>query len=396
MLNLKKISMKKSLLSLAAMAMVAASANAMYIIGNPAGENWSPSIGLEIKQLTETSWEWTGTVAVDNYFAFATQIGDYDWETFNTTYRLAPADNDVVAYAGEYELLHKDGSLRGCGLECKYTITQEGENYKLTVTELGERPEVPADLKFYAVGAFQGWDPENPAEFTCTDGIYSLVAEKAPAMKISTAKGDWTTFNASTIGFKSNVPQPDGSFFYEAATDYQFELEYEATWTVTINPSKQTIKFTTDTPKPSSYDIYLRGGMNEWSATEDWKFVYTENDTYTLSNVAIEAGVEFKVADADWGAINYGLGAQIEPNKVVSLFKGGNNISLTESVEGATIIFNLSNGNFEVKTNTGIGEIATDNEPAVYYNLQGAKVEKDAKGVLIRVRAGKAEKVIIK
>lgn len=115
--------MKKSLLSLAFMSMITLSASSMYIIGSPVGE-WGPDKGLEMKEV-EGGWQWTGTVGVNDYFAFATQLGEAgDWDTFNANYRLAPVKGDTPATEGVYELEHKDGSFRGCGVECTYTVSK--------------------------------------------------------------------------------------------------------------------------------------------------------------------------------------------------------------------------------------------------------------------------------
>ncbi|MDE6636649.1 MAG: hypothetical protein K2K32_00275 [Muribaculaceae bacterium] len=387
--------MKKSLLSLALMSMISLSASSMYIIGSPAGD-WGPDKGVEMKEV-DGGWEWTGTVGINDYFAFATQLGEAgEWDAFNATYRLSPADGfDIPAVEGVYELAHKDGSFRGCGLECTYTISKNEDKYTLTVKELGEYPEVPEDLKFYAVGGFQNWDVNNPAEFVYADGLYTLVAENASTIKISTAAYDWGAFNEATIG--PNGPEmPDGFRPYQPWENYEYVLDYQATWTIVINPSKQLIKFSTDTPKPTELDIYIRGGMNGWEADNAWKFSLSEGDVYRIENVSIEAGVTFKVADASWGTINYGYDSPIQPNTSVTLLYQGSDMSLSESVENATIEFNVADKSFKVTTLSGIESITGNVEQAVYFNLHGTKVEKDTKGMLIKVTGGKAEKVINK
>lgn len=386
--------MKKSLLSLAFMSMITLSASSMYIIGSPAGD-WGPDKGVEMKEV-EGGWEWTGTVGINDYFAFATQLGEAgDWETFNANYRLAPAEGNILATEGVYELEHKDRSFRGCGLECTYTVSKNEDKYTLTVKEIGEYPEVPDDLKFYAVGGFQKWDVNNPAEFVYADGLYTLVAENASTIKISTAAYDWGAFNAATIG--PNGPElPDGFRPYQLCADSEFVLDYTATWTVVINPSRQLIKFSTDTPKPTEFDIYIRGGMNGWAADNAWKFSASEGDVYKIENVNIEAGVTFKVADADWGTINYGCDTPIQPNTSVNLIFSGPDMLLTESVENATVEFNIAYKTFKVITASGIESIFHNDESAVYFNLQGVKVDKDTKGMIVKVSGGKAEKIINK
>lgn len=398
--------MKKFLLSLAAMAMMATSANAMYILGT--GEqlgDWTLTKGAEMTEKKTGVWEWTGTITDSQWFCFATQLMDEehkdDWDTFHTTYRLAPQTNGTVAEAGEYELVHQNASFKGCGLECTYTITKDGDNYKLNVAPTGETPEdpeTPEDVKYYAVGAFQGWEPSTPTEFGEENGIFTFVAKNASAIKISTTKGDWDTFNSGTIGPKNkDYNYEEGPFEYVKFANYQFTFAYEATWTITIDPSNKTMQFSTTDPKPTTpIDIYLRGDMNGWNAVDEWKFNTTDGVIYTLANVNIEASQGFKVADASWGSINFGYNDPVEPNSEVVLYNTQSNIKLTKSVTNATVEFNLDTKAFSITGTTGVDSLDKANEPAVYFNLQGAKVEKGTKGILIRVTAGKAEKVIVK
>lgn len=56
--------------------------------------------------------------------------------------------------------------------------------------------------------------------------------------------------------------------------------------------------------------IYLRGGMNEWGSPAEYEFLTTdEAGVSAIESVTIDKDVEFKVADANWAAINLGLGA---------------------------------------------------------------------------------------
>lgn len=54
-------------------------------------------------------------------------------------------------------------------------------------------------------------------------------------------------------------------------------------------------------------DLYLRGTVNGWSAPADYKFS-REGSTYTLHLDHFEG--EFKIAEAQWGGIEYGADAQ--------------------------------------------------------------------------------------
>ena len=87
-------------------------------------------------------------------------------------------------------------------------------------------------------------------------------------------------------------------------------------------------------------NMYLRGGMNDWGADDDYRFVTgTEKDTWVISKtVTLAAGTEFKVADATWGSINMGSGdsGDIAPGQKFALNSGENpgNLKITEDFTG--------------------------------------------------------------
>jgi hypothetical protein len=57
-------------------------------------------------------------------------------------------------------------------------------------------------------------------------------------------------------------------------------------------------------PPYGETNVYVRGGMNGWGASEDWKLQFIANGMYTLT-APLEAGdYEFKFGDANWGDVN--------------------------------------------------------------------------------------------
>lgn len=93
-------------------------------------------------------------------------------------------------------------------------------------------------------------------------------------------------------------------------------------------------------------NIYLRGGMNGWGAPAEWQFkTGPEENTWVLSNVTIEAGTEFKVADPEWGALNLGGGdvSDVKPGEKLALSGGGSNLKIDEDFTGL-IQLRLENG----------------------------------------------------
>lgn len=97
--------------------MLAGSANAMYLVGDPAGA-WNPTKGIEMTQV-ENGWQWKGTITGNQYFAFATQLcATENWDEFNDNYRISPDENNTIAKSGEYPMHigRPDTSFRGDGV----------------------------------------------------------------------------------------------------------------------------------------------------------------------------------------------------------------------------------------------------------------------------------------
>ena len=80
--------------------------------------------------------------------------------------------------------------------------------------------------------------------------------------------------------------------------------------------------------------LLLRGDMNAWGI--DTAFSYDGSQRYSVM-VALDAGTYgFKIADADWGAVNFGAAdaADIAPGGSLTLASGGGNLSLTIAATG--------------------------------------------------------------
>lgn len=52
-------------------------------------------------------------------------------------------------------------------------------------------------------------------------------------------------------------------------------------------------------------DIYMRGGMNGWTISDDWKFATTDNNIYHIDNVTISASDDWKIASEDWSKVRW-------------------------------------------------------------------------------------------
>lgn len=89
-----------------------------------------------------------------------------------------------------------------------------------------------------------------------------------------------------------------------------------------------------------SSGIFVRGGMNGWGAEPAWEFKTTQyKNIYVIDNATVDAGTEFKVADADWASINLGQGGEpMALNVAYPMNQDGGNLVLNEAFNGTIVL----------------------------------------------------------
>lgn len=265
-----------------------------------------------------------------------------------------------------------------------------------------------ANATIYVVGDGYDltWSADAPKVVEAVDGVYSFTATNVAAMKISTAFGDWDTFNAAALRCaltEATIGQPVDL----APGDGNIMMPWTGDWSFVIPESLATLTATTTTPKPVGYDIYVRGGMNGWGVDDAWKFsVSADNDKVYVFTCAgettITAGVEFKIADASWGQINYGPDGVIVPDEFGSeWFHNAGNAMLEEDFEGVIEFYlpESSEANTLVIFNAaaGVKNVTVDNNAAKeYFNLQGVRVANPENGLFIVRQGNQVSKVLVK
>ncbi len=388
--------MKKSLLAFAACAMLAGSANAaLYLIGDPAGA-WSPQTGIEMTE-ADGGWKWTGTVEANQWFAFATQLLDSDdWDTFNSTYRLNPQDNNTVAGAGEYTLVvgGKDKAFKGNGAEVTYFIKEADGVYTLTVTEEGEVPEQPK-AEWGVVGSFNNWG-ENP-DFKMTeirDGVWKATMYDFSGDFKFRANESWDINYGPAEGEKVLV-EADGSFPV-GATDANFNIPEEVE-EVILELDLNNMTLTVDGLTPSF--LALRGSFIDWNFEWSYCFTEVEDDVYMLYLDGVEKDWEFKISDQDWTEYYTTGVTDMKAGEIYELADpNASNMGVDNNYTEVTMFLNLEDGYFtffgEVSDSVALNEIA--NGKARYFNMQGVEVSNPSDGIYIRVINGKSEKISVK
>lgn len=296
---------------------------------------------------------------------------------------------------------------------------------------------VSANAQLYVCGDGDGlgWDPANPLAVEKTGENYTFDVANLRGLKISTQMGDWDAFNAGVYG--CNYGKEQGVVVpLEAGYSANISAPWKGDYTITVAGDFSTIVLSTETPEPADMTVYLyiKGGMNGWAANDDWKLEQLDEKNYKFvcgDATTIPAGEQFKIAADNWDDMNIGKGASgqlteifNETPELVDSFTtegGPGNLALVEDctgvlwlglgyveeVEGDDGVVEEVINYLEVSNDpsyvpdwyeaAGVANVAVDeNAPAVYYNLQGVRVNSIENGLYIVVKGGKTQKVLVK
>lgn len=155
---------------------------------------------------------------------------------------------------------------------------------------------------------------------------------------MSFSKGTWDEFNysARSLGHRILVP---GTYILRNS-EANIVVPWKGEWTLSMDEKVNELTLSTTTPNPGSYEFYIRGDMNDWTVSDDWKFELVEGYQYILRNVTIKAGQYFKIADAQYGTIDFGGTQNMNPGAEYVLNNEFGNSSLAVDFTG-DVHFNL-------------------------------------------------------
>ncbi|MDE6010667.1 MAG: hypothetical protein K2F87_04365 [Muribaculaceae bacterium] len=268
-------------------------------------------------------------------------------------------------------------------------------------------------------GLPENWAPKNPAEFQVVDGNFQLTVNGLQQFKVSTVKAAedaedaWAEFNGGAL--TCEYGEEAGVTVDLVEGDANIICPWEGDWTVVVSGDLKTITMTTDTPKPAGgVKLYFRGDMNGWGADEAWMFEQVSDNVYKFTcadDQKVAPGDGFKVADSSWGKYNYG-GGMVYVDVDMTLDYNGENMKVDEEWNGVAWInlavpneetgvdevwFVMSNDKEYVPefATTSVKNVAVEDAPAVYYNLQGVRVANPVNGIYVKVVGKTASKVLV-
>lgn len=222
----------------------------LYIVGNSAAiGNWDPAKAVEF---TDNGKNYTITLnAPTTEFKISTGKGNVsgDWTAFDAGNLTT---NDAITNGGTINLIaqhsYSNFVLPWAGV---WNITVSGDLSTLTATTTTPKPLDP----LYIVGntaELGAWNTENAVEVANDGTKYTITLnENVTAFKISTNKGDATTFNNGNLtpggaitngGTLNLIADKDGG---------NIALPWEGVWNVTIAGDLSTLHASTSTPDPN-------------------------------------------------------------------------------------------------------------------------------------------------
>ena len=314
--------------------------SALYVLGNLDGNNWAPDLGKAM------------TVKGNTFTAEGVNLSYGDSE--DAYFSLAT----VIAASGETDW---DATVNG------------GDRYGATEADVALADNTPTTMVLYAAGV----DASSCPAWKVPVGIYTITADFA-TMKVTAVR----TGDVPVVDPVDPVdPDP-------------------------VDPDPVD-------PDPATEELVVAGSMNSWAENApEYKLEYADGK-YTISLGNVEANTEFKIKTAEagwtksWGAEGDPAATEAAPVEVMvgtpmNAWEGsGCNFLIVPAMNDVVITFvpgtdAQTPGQLTVTgKSSGVNSIELDAaEGAVYFNLQGVRVNNPENGVYIRVANGKSQKVM--
>jgi hypothetical protein len=166
-------------------------------------------------------------------------------------------------------------------------------------------------------------------------------------------------------------------------------------------------KATQDPSVINTAPVYIRGSISgeNWPAIDELALQTTDGEYYVLEFAEPkELTGEFKIADGDWGSMNFGgatEGIVVEGGVEVVLTKGGDskNLTFAEGLVASKVEFTKSTATLLITPATATDLEDVDAEDAIIaaYDITGKPVAADVAGIVnLQYASVKADKVFNK
>ena len=224
----------------------------------------------------------------------------------------------------------------------------------------------------------------NCLAITSDNNVYTFKVNNIGWLKISdTNASDWATFNKNgfTIDGKSDYALSASdlgktfTLWYSNGTSEgtnninpPSSAEYIYTLTVGNKGTNQSrLVVTAATDEKITYEIYLRGSFNNYGVDTNYKFTAIDDNNYELEGITLSQGTKFKIADANWGAMNFGYAGSVNANTEYTLVYNANDITLNQDIKNATFKFNIDTKKMFIDDPSALPDVPIKPDYSAYY-----------------------------
>jgi hypothetical protein len=152
----------------------------------------------------------------------------------------------------------------------------------------------------YLLGSANSWSASDSYKFTESSGVYTLsLDEISGTFKIATS--DWST----AYGGANDVVAGETYTLSTSGGDCNFkDAVKNATLTFTLSTGELKVE---GAAAVAQYDLYLLGSLNDWKASDAYKFSTDDYVVYTLeAENVVNGDYGFQIAASDW-AVRYNV-----------------------------------------------------------------------------------------
>lgn len=246
---------------------------------------------------------------------------------------------------------------------------------------------------------YEAWNTED------IDGFYSSVGGTSVKASDENASGYYTydvTVNVPCSGLYKMTLNPGNNYTFEEGTQTEFNLSVYPNLYGSFNVTEKGKDYTQKAFDLNGYTPVTERDINiptNETNLENAKF-YTPGiyfaESFSVSTTK-PASVNTLAEESETTAIGYNYSkAPYVTTADISKVASGSDIYATISKNGAshTFYFTINKTTEGWGVSTGVEAIHTEDGEAVYYNLQGVRVDNPDRGIYVKVVNGKAVKVL--
>ena len=365
------------------------------------------------------------------------KVGNADW-TFDCAVPYADLSNIQMNKVYTYDKGMENNNMSFAS-EAKVTIIVNTKDE--TIHFKGETGPIQYIETLYLIGEpAGGWAANVGEKLEGSEGIFTYSADFAKqtyfgfATELGATANDWDTLNANRYGSNQTVGEADSYDIVEAGT-YTMQKPNgnswnlpAGKWTLTVNTVENTLVVTGQGDLPPVPQVpetlYIIGNIDDNDCNPTTPIEMTKiGNTFTVEAEAVanadgdsffsfcsakgstndEAGWGELSGSDRYGAATEGAVATVGTPFAYTVYKANVDASACKSwsiapnTDGHKYKFTVD---FDKQTVTvtmtsGVDSIEVENDgEAVYFNLQGVRVDNPENGIFVRVANGKAVKVV--